>query len=100
MEAVRNSNFAVVMFNGLFMYCPKCKEKTKVTDSRPMVNRNGILRRRECVNPKCGHKFKTYEEYENSKNIIDLDTSTKRIEAAVRLINLAKNILRPPLNKT
>ena len=67
------------------MYCPKCKAKTKVIDSREMKNQNGIRRRRICL--VCGHKFNTYEEYENSVNmeeLIDLRVRDARAEKFVR----------------
>lgn len=39
------------------MLCPKCQTKTQVLDSR----NNGQHRRRECLNPACGHRFVTTE---------------------------------------
>lgn len=38
------------------MLCPKCNTKTRVTDSRCE-----IMRRRKCLNDKCGHTFNTKE---------------------------------------
>ena len=67
------------------MYCPKCKAKTKVIDSRAMNNQNGIRRRRKCL--VCGHKFTTYEELENSENIEEL--RALRIKHRRTILNLA-----------
>lgn len=43
------------------MRCPICNfEDTKVIDSR-LTESNKVRRRRECLNPKCGERFTTFE---------------------------------------
>ena len=81
------------------MYCPECKSQTKVIDSRAMKNKNAIRRTRECINPGCRQKFKTYEDYEKSQCLMEIEILKKRITEAVGLVNVAKNILRPPTEK-
>jgi len=65
------------------MYCPKCKNKTKVIDSRAMPNKNGVMRRRRC--PVCGHNFQTYEEYEYSQAIIE-NAKLRDVQAKAKAI--------------
>ena len=74
------------------MYCPKCKNKTKVIDSRAMPNSNGIMRRRRCV--VCGHGFTTYEEYESSQNITELRVARVKLQWAKTIIKNAQEILK------
>ena len=46
------------------MRCPYCnQENTRVVDSRPVEDINGIRRRRLCDS--CGRRFTTYEKVEN-----------------------------------
>ena len=72
------------------MYCPKCKNKTKVTDSRPMENKNGIMRRRRCV--VCGHNFQTYEEYESSQAIAENAGLRALLKKVTEVGDLARSI--------
>ena len=74
------------------MYCPKCKNKTKVKDSRAMPNRNGIMRRRRCV--VCDYNFTTYEEYENSQNITELRALKEKLQRAETIMMMAQVILK------
>ena len=67
------------------MYCPKCRNKTKVTDSRAMQNKNGIMRRRRCT--VCGHSFQTYEEYESSQAIIENVKLRDKVNEAQAILN-------------
>lgn len=41
------------------MHCPKCEDRTLVTDSRNVDDANVKRRRRECQN--CGYRFSTFE---------------------------------------
>ncbi len=46
------------------MKCPYCAHNdSRVVDSRSVEEGTSIRRRREC--PKCGHRFTTYEKYED-----------------------------------
>ena len=46
------------------MRCPYCnQDNTRVVDSRPVEDINGIRRRRLCDS--CGRRFTTYEKVEN-----------------------------------
>ena len=74
------------------MYCPKCKNKTKVKDSRAMPNRNGIMRRRRCV--VCDYNFTTYEEYENSQNITELRALKEKLQRVETIMKMAQVILK------
>lgn len=74
------------------MYCPKCKKNTKIIDSRPLQDRNGIRRRRQCLN--CGHRFTTYEEYENSENITDLKELHEKLKRGKAILNMAQDVLK------
>jgi transcriptional regulator NrdR family protein len=50
--------------------CPACGgQRTRVIDSRPLLRREGIWRRRECRNAKCRKRFTTYELV---RNLLDL----------------------------
>ncbi len=40
--------------------CPKCKERTHVSDSRQTAD-GSVRRRRVCTSPTCGHRFPTVE---------------------------------------
>ena len=45
------------------MICPTCrKSETRVVDSRD--DENVVRRRRECLDPRCKHRFTTYERME------------------------------------
>jgi transcriptional repressor NrdR len=45
------------------MICPTCrKNETRVVDSRD--DENVVRRRRECLDPRCKHRFTTYERME------------------------------------
>ncbi|MBV8244569.1 MAG: transcriptional repressor NrdR [Candidatus Eremiobacteraeota bacterium] len=45
------------------MNCPTCrKSETRVVDSRD--DENVVRRRRECLDPRCKHRFTTYERME------------------------------------
>ncbi len=74
------------------MYCPKCKQKTKVIDSRAMSPGNGIRRRRECT--KCKHRFTTYEEFESSENIKELRDLRVKLRRARLNVTIAEDILK------
>lgn len=50
------------------MRCPRCGSKNdKVIDSRTAKNDLSIKRRRECLNPKCKHRFTTIETIESQE---------------------------------
>ena len=50
------------------MRCPRCGSKNdKVIDSRTAKNDLSIKRRRECLNPKCRHRFTTIETIESQE---------------------------------
>lgn len=45
------------------LFCPTCrKSETRVVDSRD--DENVVRRRRECLDPRCKHRFTTYERME------------------------------------
>ena len=73
------------------MCCPKCKQKTKVIDTRPMSPGNGVRRRRECV--KCKHRFTTYEEFESSENLEELIALREKLRCAKLNLAIAEDIL-------
>lgn len=74
------------------MHCPKCKEKTKVTDSREMTNKNGVRRRRKCL--VCDHRFTTYEEFESSVNIEELKTLREKLRRALLNLAIVEDVLK------
>ena len=41
--------------------CPKCQSNVKWQWNKPMKKINGTRRCYECVNPKCKHRFVTWE---------------------------------------
>jgi transcriptional regulator NrdR family protein len=47
--------------------CPKCEEKTKVTDSRLSLSGKEVLRVRTC--PNCFYTFKTMEWEDDSEDM-------------------------------
>lgn len=44
------------------MPCPRCAAETRVIDTRSTAG-NAVRRRRECVNPRCGFRATSREEY-------------------------------------
>ena len=76
------------------MYCPKCKGKTKVINSRDMQNMNGTMRRRKCLDLNCDNRFTTFEEYENSENITELKTLRDKLRRALLEIAIVEDILK------
>ena len=70
------------------MKCPYCgSEETRVTDSRPVEERNSIRRRRQCDS--CGKRFTTYEKIETIPLVVIKKDHTRqqydraKIEAGV-----------------
>jgi len=52
-----------IAFEGLPLICPTCrKSETRVVDSRD--DETVVRRRRECLDPRCKHRFTTYERME------------------------------------
>lgn len=50
-------------YEGAPLTCPTCrKSETRVVDSRD--DENVVRRRRECLDPRCKHRFTTYERME------------------------------------
>ncbi|HTA39337.1 MAG TPA: transcriptional regulator NrdR [Candidatus Acidoferrales bacterium] len=48
------------------MFCPTCrKSETRVVDSRD--DETVVRRRRECLDPRCKHRFTTYERMESPR---------------------------------
>ena len=76
------------------MYCPNCKGKTKVINSRDMQNMNGTMRRRKCLDLKCDNRFTTYEEYENSENIKELTELRLKFRQALLNLAIVEDILK------
>ena len=60
------------------MKCPKCQSADlSVIDSRAITKRNGIRRRRECLN--CGYRFTSYE-YVNMNPLLIVKSNGNREE--------------------
>lgn len=74
------------------MHCPKCKGKTKVTDSRDMQIMNGTRRRRKCLG--CDYRFTTYEEYEISKDIEELKSLREKLRRALLQVAILEDIIK------
>ena len=49
------------------MICHKCKNQTKVIDSRTSLDGLIVRRRRKCI--KCNNRFTTYEKFDNNEKI-------------------------------
>ncbi|PZR57548.1 MAG: transcriptional regulator NrdR [Candidatus Meridianibacter frigidus] len=51
------------------MICPTCqKSETRVVDSRD--DESVVRRRRECLDPRCKHRFTTYERMESPRLLV------------------------------
>ena len=72
------------------MFCPRCREKTVVINSRETIN--GVRRRREC--PNCGYRFTTKELVWPEDKIMERESQIKRkVELLQASLNSMKEIL-------
>ena len=72
------------------MFCPRCREKTVVIDSRETIN--GMRRRRRC--PNCGHRFTTKELVWPEDKMMEREGQLKRkVELLQASLNSMKEIL-------
>lgn len=76
------------------MYCPECKGRTKVIDSRSVPDKNAVRRRRRCLDPGCGLRFTTYEDYGESQARTELESLRKKLRKANSLIGIAQSAIR------
>ena len=71
------------------MFCPRCREKTVVINSRETIN--GVRRRREC--PNCGLRFTT-KELVWLEEMTDCESRLKRKVALLQAsLNSMKDLL-------
>ncbi len=64
--------------------CEKCGGDTAIIKSIKRGNPSRVRRRRECVDPDCGHRHTTYEISRSEKEIYDtVTTAAKEIRDAV-----------------
>lgn len=73
------------------MKCPHCgRDHDKVIDSRPADAGLGIRRRRACL--ECGHRFTTYEKYEQKTlYVLKRDGQKEPFDRAKLKFNLLKS---------
>jgi len=76
------------------MLCPKCKNPTKVIDSREIEWWKEIRRRRKCLN--CLHKFTTYERLQIARFIVTKSDWQKEFYDREKL----ENSILKAINKT
>lgn len=88
-----------MLYMGLKMLCPYCSHtKSKVTDKR--ASPNGIRRRRECLNSRCGKRFTTYEVVEKSElYVIKKDGRRERFELSKMDAGVQRAFEKRPVSK-
>lgn len=69
------------------MFCIKCQQKTKVTNSRINKHRVSVWRRRVCQT--CGYIFTTYEQPEASQLYVTQDGKKEIFDKTKLLLSLA-----------
>lgn len=81
------------------MFCPTCRTKGRVIDSRDTLDKRMVRRRYCCLNPVCEKKFSTYER-EVSKNR-SLIKQERYMERRLRLILKIANatIFKKPVKR-
>ncbi len=81
------------------MNCPYCAHtKSKVTNKRSSPS--GIRRRRECLNPKCGKRFTTYEVVEKSDlYVIKKDGRREKFEIKKLETGIQRAFEKRPVSK-
>lgn len=68
------------------MKCPFCSyADSRVIDSRSVDNGTSIRRRREC--PECGHRFTTYEKYEETPLLVIKKDGRRELFDSQKLTN-------------
>lgn len=82
------------------MRCPRCSHPdSKVIDSRPVEENNGIRRRRECES--CHYRFTTYEVVDNlTPFVIKKDGSKELFDKNKVLTGLLKACHKRPVDAT
>jgi transcriptional repressor NrdR len=83
----------------LMMKCPYCSgETSKVIDKRDAPDVGHIRRRRECLAPKCGKRFTTYERVENlDLSVVKKDGRRERFDRGKLLGGLLKACEKRPI---
>lgn len=83
------------------MMCPFCRHgETKVIDSRAS-QQFVIRRRRECLDPKCGRRFTTYEKIEESPlKVIKKDGTRMPFDREKIRVGLEKACYKRPVSQS
>ena len=81
------------------MRCPYCSgEASKVIDKRDAPDLGHIRRRRECLDPKCGKRFTTYERAEDPElSIVKKDGRRERFDRAKLLGGMLRACEKRPI---
>jgi transcriptional repressor NrdR len=81
------------------MKCPYCAgEESRVIDKRDAPEVGYIRRRRECLGPRCGKRFTTYERVEDLNiSIVKKDGSRERFDRSKVLAGLLKACEKRPI---
>ncbi len=81
------------------MKCPYCSgSESKVVDKRDALDVGHIRRRRECLNPKCGKRFTTYERVEQlDLTIVKKDGRRERFDRNKLLAGILKACEKRPI---
>ena len=83
------------------MRCPYCSgNESKVIDKRDATDVGYIRRRRECLAPRCGKRFTTYERVEEiDLSIVKKDGSRERFDRSKVLSGLLKACEKRPISR-
>ncbi len=81
------------------MKCPYCSgNESKVIDKRDAPEAGHIRRRRECLNPRCGKRFTTYERVEQlDLTIVKKDGRRERFDRSKLLAGVLKACEKRPI---
>jgi transcriptional repressor NrdR len=81
------------------MKCPYCaRNESRVVDKRDSPETGNIRRRRECLSPKCGKRFTTYERVEElNLSVVKKDGSRERFDRNKVLVGLLKACEKRPI---
>mgnify|MGYP000297657425 CR=1 FL=1 len=81
------------------MRCPYCSgNESRVIDKRDSPDTGHIRRRRECLNPRCGKRFTTYERVEDlNLTIVKKDGSREAFDRNKVLAGILKACEKRPI---
>lgn len=81
------------------MRCPYCSgNESRVIDKRDVPEVGHVRRRRECLNPRCGKRFTTYERVEDIElTVVKKDGKRERFDRNKLLTGMLKACEKRPI---